>query len=169
MNSLLRFIEKSTTFIQEKIIEVIETDEYWLKELGIVIFESFDSHNIKNLIISKLEDLENYQRADKVIQYVLDDYVLGEDDSHSLFYCNCNVEAYSRNSALYVFKFNSNFYCYYLPERSLITSDPIPFCREAALEELSLFEIEKENMADEVWEDAEFTLELNWNFKLKFD
>jgi hypothetical protein len=169
MKSLLKFIEKSTTFIQEKIIEIIETDEYWLKELGIVNFETLDSQILKDLIKSKLEDLENYERADKVIQYVLDDYVLGDDNKHSLFYCYCNVEDYSRNSALYVFKFNSNFYCYYLPERSLITADPIPFCKEAALEELSLFEIEKVNMADEIWEDVEFTLELNWNFKLKFD
>lgn len=167
--SLFDFIEESTVFIQEKIIEIIETDEYWLEELGNINIEEQNSNTIKDLIRTKLKDVVNYERTNKVIAYVLDDYVLGADDNFSIFHGVCSTDSYSRDSALYVFKFNSKFFCYYLPERSLITTDPIPFCKEAIKDEIMQYEIEKENMKDENFEDTEFTLDLNWNFSPDFE
>jgi hypothetical protein len=166
MKDLQIFIEESTAFIKEKIVEIIEDDDHWLMELGIINSEKKECLNIKDLILSKLEDKENCERTDKILQYVLDDYILGEDEEHSIFYGHCDVDSYTRNSALYVFKFNSSFFCYYLPERSLITSDPIPFCKQAILDENNQLEIEKENMNDEYWKNSEFTLDLNFNIQI---
>ena len=169
IKSLFDFIEESTAFIQEKIIEIIETDEYWLEELGIINIEEQNSNTIKDLIRTKLKDVVNYERTNKVIEYVLDDYVLGADDKFSIFHGVCSTDSYSRDSALYVFKFNSKFFCYYLPERSLITIDPISFIKEAIKDEMIQFDIEKENMADENFEETEFTLYLNWNLSPDFE
>jgi hypothetical protein len=165
--SLFDFIEESTVFIQEKIIEIIETDEYWLGKVDIINIEEQNSNNIKDLIRSKLAEIENYENTDKVISYVLDDYVLGADEKFSIFHGVCSTDSYSRDSALYVFKFNSNFFCYYLPERSLITTDPISFIKEAIKDEMIQYEIE--NMKDENFEDTEFTLDLNWNISPDFE
>jgi hypothetical protein len=167
--SLFDFIEESTAFIQEKIIEIIETDEYWLEELGIIDIEEQNSNTIKDIIRTKLVDIENYENTNKVIAYVLDDYVLGVDDKFSIFHGVCSIDSYSRDSALYVFKFNSKFFCYYLPERSLITIDPISFIKEAIKDEMIQFDIEKENMVDENFKDTEFTLDLNWNISPDFE
>ena len=169
MEHLFNFIDESTIFIKNKIIEIIENDKLWLNELGILNSNKVELTNLKQSIFLKLEDAENYDRTDRIIQYVLNDYILGEDDKHSIFYSFCNTDSYSRRSALYVFKFSDIFFCYYLPERSLITNNPIPFCKDSIKNEMELFEIEKENMEDEFFEDSDFRVELNWNIIMKFE
>ena len=155
MENLYNFIDESTVFMKNKIVDIIENDDDWLKELGILNSDKDHVTNLKELIFLKLEDIENQDRIDKIIQYVLNDYILGEDEKHSVFYGICEADSYSRNSALYVFKFDSTFFCYYLPERSLITTNPIPFCKEAIQDEIKHFEIEKENMKDEYFDGSD--------------
>jgi hypothetical protein len=169
--NLNNFIDKSTVFIKNKIVEIIENDDDWLKELGISNSDKGEIKNLNELIILKLEDVENYDITVRIIQYVLDDYVLGEDDMHCIFYSYCDADSYSRKSALYVFKFHNKFFCYYLPERFLITDNPIPFCKEAIKDETIQFEIEKENEKENMEEGyfEEFRIELNWNIKINFD
>jgi hypothetical protein len=168
MENLFNFIDDSTFFIKNKIVEIIENDDDWLNELGILNSYNDAVINLKELIVLKLEDIENQDRTDKIIQYILNDYILGEDEKYSIFYGICEADSYSRNSALYVFKFDCKFFCYYLPERSLITTNPIPFCKEAIQDEIKHFEIEKENMKDEYFDESDFNNKLNFNFTIKY-
>jgi hypothetical protein len=165
--NLYNFIDESTVFIKNKIVEIIENDDDWLKELGILNSEKDEKTNLKELILLKLEDVENNKRNKKIIKYVLNDYVLGEDDKHCIFYGTCDADSFSRNSALYVFKFHNKFFCYYLPERFSITSNPLPFCKKAIRDEIDYYELEKENMEEGYFE--EFRIELNWNITINFE
>ncbi len=161
MKHFLKFIQKSTEKFKNKIVEAIEGDNFWLNELGITEIEISKCKNIRELILSKLEDKNNTDNTYKIIEYVLNDFVLG-DDSYCLFYLYCSFAAHTGSCALYVFKFYDKYICYYYNYAGEwnrdITNDPIQFCNSALTKTQDCYEIEKKGIDDEYWNEDEFTL-----------
>jgi hypothetical protein len=164
MKQFFKFIEKSTENFKNKIVEAIEDDNFWLNELGISDIEISECKNIRELILSKLEDKNNTNNTYKIIEYVLNDFVLGDDD-YCFFYMYCSANAHTGCCALYVFKFNDKYNCYYYNYAGEwnreITNNPIPFCNSAFSKTKEIYEIEKKVINDEYWEKNEFNLQFN--------
>lgn len=170
MEDFERFIRDATQFLFDKLYDLIHDDEHWLKELGVDLNDKSLDQISREDIIAKLVDPTNLERADKVIEYIIGEYLIIDNDGHSIFWSYASASSYTRISALYVFKLGDNYFCYYYPDDSLITEkDPLSYCKDAAASEISQYEMEEKNMDDEYFKDSGFSLSLDWNFELDSD
>lgn len=161
METLTSFINNATVFMQEKIVEYVLENEQFLTELGLD-----EINNDNSTILESLEFDSNKNVVKEIIELIIEEDFIEEENNHCLFYGNYTADSYTRNSALYVFKFGANFFCHYYPESSCITENPEEFCKNSILAEKNYFEIEKENSEDEYFEDSEIVCELKVNFNV---
>jgi hypothetical protein len=164
MSKLLRHIEKSNEPFIEKIISIIIDDEEWIEALGITE-DDLKKTEITAAIRNQLLNTEKAQAIESLLAYIISDHIL-DDTKIPLITHHVSAEVYTQTSALFVFKCSNLYFCHSIgfETTSIITKDPEDFCRTAAKTIIDYFELEKENLSDEWFEDSDVTNELTVNF-----
>lgn len=165
MSNLLRHIEVTNKEFINKIINAIENDNDWLNNLGLSESELNKNILIPDFISKYLSNPENLKTIDLLLKYVITDF-LQDDDHIPLIRHDVDADVYGRKSALFVFKCADLYFCYFTGDEmeSLITENPEAFCRKAAKSIIEFYEIEKESLEDEWFNDSDTTNELTLNF-----
>ncbi len=165
MNNLLRHIEDTNKAFINEIINAIKDDKDWLINLGITECELNKNILIPDFISKHLSNPENFKTIDLLLKYVITDF-LDENDNIPLIKHVLSADGYGRKSALFVFKCSDLYFCYFIGDEmeTLITENPEAFCRKAAKSIIEFYEIEKESLEDEFFNDSDTTNELTLNF-----
>jgi hypothetical protein len=163
MSNLLRYIEESNERFMDKIVVLIKDDQEWLETLGIAGNEK--GTKIKAAIRKQLSNPDNSNLIDSLLKYVIHEYQ-SELDQIALITHYVSADSYGQHSALFVFKCSNLYFCHStgVDSKSMITKDPEDFCRNAAKTIIDYFELEKENLRDEWFENSDVTNELTVNF-----
>ena len=164
MSNLLRYIEESNERFLNKIISIVLDDRKWLEKLGIAAKE-VNGEKIKIAIRKQLSNPDNSNMIDSLLKYVIEEYK-SEMDQIALIAHYISADSYGQHSALFVFKCANLYFCYStgVDSKIIITKDPEDFCRNTAKTIIDYFELEKENLSDEWFEDSDVTNELTVNF-----
>jgi hypothetical protein len=167
MSNLLKHIEDTNKSFINQIINAIKDDNDWLINLGISERELSKDVLIQDFIIKYVSNPENFKTIDLLLKYVITDF-LEYDDHIPLIKHVVSADSYGSMSALYVFKCGDLYFCYFIGDEmeTLITKNPDAFCREAAKSIIDYYEIEKESLKDEWFNnsDAFNKLIINFNF-----
>ncbi len=164
MSNLLKHIEKSNEAFIEKIISIIVDDEEWIDALGITE-DDLKKREITTAIRNQLLNTEKTQAIESLLAYIISDHIC-DDAEIPLITHHVSAEIYTQTSALFVFKCSNLYFCHSIgvETTSIITKDPEDFCRNTAKTIIDYFELEKENLSDEWFEDSDVTNELTVNF-----
>ena len=165
MSNLLKYIEQNNDTFFKEVIKIIKNDKYWLSKLGII--ESNDNENLKIAAIKKeISNPENKLVIDELLKYVIADYLI-EYDSIPLIKHSVSAGGYGRKSALFVFKCDNLYFCYYFGDKlvSLITEHPEEFCFNAAKSIRDYYKLEESNLDDEWFEETDCYNDLQCNFQ----
>jgi hypothetical protein len=167
MSKLLRHIEETNKAFLNEIINAIKDDNDWLINLGISESELNNNIFITDFISKYLSTPENIKTIDLLLKYVITDF-LYDDDNITLIKHVVSANSYLRKSALFVFKCSDLYFCYFTGEemKNLITENPEAFCWEAAKSIIDFYEIEKESLEDDWFNDSDAynVLTPNFNF-----
>ena len=165
MSNLLRYIEDSNKAFINEIIDAIKNDKEWLINLGISENELKNNELIPDFIDNYLSNRENLITIDLLLKYIIDDF-LYDNDSIPLIKHVVSADSYGSESALFVFKCSDLYFCYFTGEskESKITEDPEAFCWNVANTIIDFYEVEKESLEDDWFDDSEVYNELKLNF-----
>jgi len=168
MSNLLQHIEDTNKSFISQIINAIKDDNDWLINLGISESDLSKNILIQDSISKFISNPENLKKIDLLLKYVITDF-LDDDDHIPLIKHVVSAESYGKKSALFVFKCSDLYFCYFTGEEmeTLITENPEAFCWEAAKSIIEFYEIEKESLEDDWFNDSHPYNELTLNFNFE--
>jgi hypothetical protein len=165
MSNLLRYIEGTNESFRKKIIDFIKDDSEWLINLGLSENELKNNELISEYLEIYLSNQENLITIDLLLKYIIANF-LCDDDEIPLIKHVVSADSYGSKSALFVFKCSDLYFCYFTGEskENKITEDPEAFCWYVAKTIIDFYEVEKESLEDDWFDDSEVYNELKLNF-----